>query len=51
MDIKNVQVVAQLLIIDVWNQQSQKKYHTCITRENFKKNMSYVDFQDFVRLY
>ena len=41
---KKIQVVSQLLIIDVWNQKSQKNDHMCIAREDAKSILIYVDF-------
>ena len=41
---ENVQVVAQLSIMNVCNQQSQKNDHICIAREDDKNILSCVDF-------
>ena len=44
MDRVNVEVVAQLSVIDVYNPKSQYKDEIIISREDFKNVLSYVDF-------
>ena len=44
MDKVNVEVVAQLSVIDVYNPKSQYKDEIIISREDFKNVLSYVDF-------
>ena len=40
---ENVRVVAQLSIIDLWKNHSQKKYYMYIRKEDDKNILRYVD--------
>ena len=44
MIIDNIQVIAKLLRMYVWNKQKYKTEHMCIGREEENNILSYVDF-------